>query len=268
MPGHAGPRGFTADTDGGSYRGPVHDDTGSYPSFPSLGDPLGNPLGNPLGDVLGNPLGNGAGHAPGNGAGGSMGNGAFQVPRPYGTDDVRRSDPPPTAGVSPMEPEQEEYLPIFAAVESAWFRRPPAGQPQEEPETGADGAAGPAEPVPSGEDAWRTAADAGWRAAAKASEPSLGGITAAGLPKRTPRANLVPGTAAQPAPAQEQAQQRAQEPGQQPAQQPGRHAHQPQRPAPVQPARSADRMRSRMAGFQQGVRRGRQEVRRQEEQRE
>ena len=60
-------------------------------------------------------------------------------------------------------------------------------------------------------------------------------------------ANLVPGTAAQPSPAQQQ---------------------QPQRQAPAPPPVSADRVRSRMASFQQGVQRGRQEVRRQEEQSE
>ncbi|MFD0479663.1 hypothetical protein ACFQ0B_74575 [Nonomuraea thailandensis] len=147
--------------------------------------------------------------------------------------------------VSPLEQEQEEFLPIFASVESAWFRRPQgeAGrQPAAAEEPG--GEPGPVQAVPSGEEAWRTAADAGWQAAAKASEPSLGGITAAGLPKRTPKANLVPGTASQPA--QPQPQQ------------------QPQRQAPMPPV-SADRMRSRMASYQQGVRRGRQEVRGQEE---
>ncbi|MEW1841509.1 hypothetical protein AB0392_26520 [Nonomuraea angiospora] len=69
-------------------------------------------------------------------------------------------------------------------------------------------------------------------------------MTAAGLPKRTPKANLVPGTANQQAQPQ-----------------------QPQRQAPMPPV-SADRMRSRMASYQQGVRRGRQEVRGQEEQSE
>jgi hypothetical protein len=136
-----------------------------------------------------------------------------------------------------MEPEQEEYLPIFASVESAWFRRPP----EEQAPAPVEGESKPAQAVPSGEEAWRTAADAGWQAAAAASDPSLGGITAAGLPKRTPKANLVPGTASQPA------------------------QQQPQRQAPAPPV-SADRIRSRMASYQQGVRRGRQEVRGQEEQ--
>ncbi|MFB4265782.1 nitrate- and nitrite sensing domain-containing protein [Nonomuraea sp. GTA35] len=213
-PGRAGVNGFTADTDGGSYRRQhAAQDPGSYPSFPS---------------------------APSY----PSGNGAFQTPPPaYPTNDVRQPEPAPSVDVSPLEQEQEEFLPIFASVESAWFRRPQgeAGQQRagaEEP----GGESGPAQAVPSGEEAWRTAADAGWQAAAKASEPSLGGITAAGLPKRTPKANLVPGTASQPAQPQQQ----------------------PQRQAPMPPV-SADRMRSRMASYQQGVRRGRQEVRGQEE---
>jgi hypothetical protein len=210
-PGVTGANGFTADTDGGSYRRRhVSFDSGAYPSYP------------------------GTGSYP-------SGNGAFQTPPPapsYPTNDVRRPDLTPSVDVSPMEPEQEEFLPIFASVESAWFRRPPG---EAAPTTG-EGELKPAQAVPSGEESWRTAADAGWQAAAAASEPSLGGITAAGLPKRTPKANLVPGTASQPAQPQ-----------------------QPQRQAPLPPV-SADRMRSRMASYQQGVQRGRQEVRGQEDQ--
>ncbi|MFB9627945.1 sensor histidine kinase [Nonomuraea helvata] len=218
-PGRAGVNGFGADTDGGSYRRqPASFDSGAYPSFP-------------------------------NQAPRPSGNGAFQTPPPapsFSTNDVRRPEPTPSVDVSPMEPEQEEYLPIFASVESAWFRRPPNEPPVREaaPRPAGPGEDKSAQAVPSGEEAWRTAADAGWRAAAAAVEPSLGGITAAGLPKRTPKANLVPGTASQPAQPQ-----------------------QPQRPAPTPPV-SADRIRSRMASYQQGVRRGRQEVRGQEEQSE
>ncbi|WP_165974460.1 nitrate- and nitrite sensing domain-containing protein [Nonomuraea deserti] len=207
-PGRAGVDGFTADTDGGSYRRqPASFDSGNYPSYPGKGSP-------------------------------PSGNGAFQTPPPpsYSTNDVRRPDPIPSVDASPVAQEEEEYLPIFASVESAWFRRPPEEQAAQA-EGGGD--ATPAQAVRSGEEAWRTAADAGWQAAAAASEPSLGGITAAGLPKRTPKANLVPGQAAQ--------------------------QQQPPQSVPAQPV-SADRMRSRMAGFQQGVRRARQEVRGQEEQ--
>ncbi|MFI6298881.1 nitrate- and nitrite sensing domain-containing protein [Nonomuraea sp. NPDC050790] len=173
--------------------------------------------------------------------------------QPYGTPEPSlggehwRRDVP-SVDVSPMEPEQEEFLPIFASVESAWFRRPrgetdreadqaPVERAPESPELPRRDEAAPPQAVPSGEETWRTPADAGWRAAAAASDPSLGGLTSAGLPKRTPKANLVPGTAGQ------QAQ-----------------------PLSPMPPVSADRIRSRMASFQQGVRRGRAEVREQEEQ--
>lgn len=170
----------------------------------------------------------------------------------------------PTAGVSPLEPEREEYLPIFASIESAWFRREdgPGGRADEpgeqagmpgEPETAwaeestppvddpeRETTAPPVEeepertlqrPVMDAPDDWKTPADEGWRAAQAVSDPTLGGVTAAGLPKRTPRANLVPGTAGTAA----------------------------AMPSPMPPP-SPDRVRSRLSGFQQGVRRGRAEA--------
>jgi hypothetical protein len=81
-----------------------------------------------------------------------------------------------------------------------------------------------AEPAAS---SWSSPADEGWQAAAAAAEPSSSGVTTAGLPKRVPRANLVPGTAG---------------------------AEQPSAPAP---ARSASATRDRFASFQRGVREGR-----------
>ncbi|GAA2989889.1 nitrate- and nitrite sensing domain-containing protein [Streptosporangium longisporum] len=164
----------------------------------------------------------------------------------------------PTSRLSPFENEQEEYLPIFASIESAWFRRaaepgertagedtPSAGTPEPEPDPGPVREVARADDGPNDHgsndhgsnddrsnddrpDGWSTPADAGWRAARAASDPSLGGITAAGLPKRTPRANLVPGTAVAPS-------------------------------SPV-PSLSPERVRSRLSSFQQGVRRGRAEV--------
>jgi hypothetical protein len=75
--------------------------------------------------------------------------------------------------------------------------------------------------------AWTaSAADQGWEAAAAASSPATGGTTSAGLPKRVPQANLVPGTAT------------------------------PDPVAPV-PVRSAAVTRDRFASFQRGVQQGR-----------
>ena len=81
----------------------------------------------------------------------------------------------------------EQRLPVFNAVESAWFRD---GRT-------APGAPGQASPAGSG---WSSPADAGWRAARVVDSPSSAGSTAAKLPKRQPNANLVPGTIPSPEP--------------------------------------------------------------------
>ncbi|MFD1146376.1 sensor histidine kinase [Saccharothrix hoggarensis] len=94
-----------------------------------------------------------------------------------------------------------------------------------------------AEPEPdaqSAESVWHSPADEGWQAAQALLSKAPETTTQAGLPKRVPKAQLVPGSAA-PKP---QAAER-----------------QPQRP-PL-PPRSADAIRGRMSSLQQGVRRGR-----------
>ncbi|WP_436526286.1 transposase [Actinoplanes sp. HUAS TT8] len=63
---------------------------------------------------------------------------------------------------------------IFAAARSAWF-------------TG-----GTSDPGANVE--WANPNDSGWRAAQKAATPAVAAETSAGLPKRVPQANLVPGT--------------------------------------------------------------------------
>jgi hypothetical protein len=73
-------------------------------------------------------------------------------------------------------------------------------------------------------------ADEGWRAAERLLQPTSGGTTRAGLPMRVPQAHLMPGGAdTTPAPAP-----------------PGPPAY-----------RSPEAVRSRLASYQQGVRRGR-----------
>ncbi|TMR96508.1 nitrate- and nitrite sensing domain-containing protein [Nonomuraea basaltis] len=110
---------------------------------------------------------------------------------------------------------KDEFLPIFASVEeeSSWFSKPASTADHRDP-------------------AWTSPADQGWRAAETAAEPAQSETTNSGLPKRTPRANLVPGTA-NPKP--------------------------PPAPAPAPPL-SPDRLRSRLASYQQGVRKGRSEL--------
>ena len=108
-------------------------------------------------------------------------------------------------------------LPIFEAVESDWFRQ--------------DGQAmvrfgSPGEEVSYG---WSSPSDEGWRAAEVVHAPFSGGVTSAGLPKRVPQANLVPGTAA--------------------ASEDGGSA--------TAPTRSAAATRDRFSSFQRGSREGR-----------
>jgi signal transduction histidine kinase len=98
-----------------------------------------------------------------------------------------------------------------------------------------------AEDAPAGADAaWHSPADEGWERAQALLNPVNQGTTEAGLPKRVPKAQLVPGSAKPRSP---------QQPASQPAQQPAPRARVPQR--------SPDAVRGRMASFQQGVRRGR-----------
>ncbi|MEU8380528.1 nitrate- and nitrite sensing domain-containing protein [Streptosporangium sp. NPDC048865] len=142
---------------------------------------------------------------------------------------------------SPMEEAKEEFLPIFAAVESDWFRKvEPAPAVQERVEEAPQVQAQAAQETvqlsqpaaPASGNGWSSPADVGWQAAKAASEPSLGGVTGSGLPKRVPKANLVPGTAA-----------------------PDLSAA-PQTPV-HRPTVSPEAVRSRLASFQQGVRQGR-----------
>ena len=101
-------------------------------------------------------------------------------------------------------------LPVLqSAVESNWFR---GGREASNNSSGFTTAAG---------SGWSSPADQGWNAAATVDSPSSGGETIAGLPRRLPSANLVPGAI------------------------PGTE--------PVLPTRSAAAARDRLAGFQRGV---------------
>jgi hypothetical protein len=150
------------------------------------------------------------------GASSSSGNGGVVVP------------PPATLG-------EEHRLPIIEAVESDWFRRgrhavspKPAAAPATAGVTAATGA--PVTEVADEEptSTWTSPSDEGWRAAQAVSAPSSGGLTSAGLPKRVPKANLVPGA-----------------------------VETSQAPAAPAPARSASATRERFASFQRGAREGR-----------
>ncbi|GGS94246.1 hypothetical protein GCM10010176_042620 [Nonomuraea spiralis] len=121
-------------------------------------------------------------------------------------------EPAATGPIPPVPPASagDDYLPIFAAVESAWFGRNEGGGN------------------------WTsTKADAGWTAAEAAAEPVRDGTTAAGLPKRVPKANLVPGSADT--------------------------AASPKGVSPM-PSVSPDRVRNRLSSFQQGFRAARDDI--------
>ncbi|HWG98372.1 MAG TPA: transposase, partial [Pilimelia sp.] len=75
----------------------------------------------------------------------------------------------------PPASETDGDLLIFAAARSAWFIA------HDEEEAAA-------------EREWSTSADRGWRAAEQAARPAVGAETSAGLPRRVPQANLVPGS--------------------------------------------------------------------------
>ena len=121
---------------------------------------------------------------------------------------------PPAASVG-----EGNRLPIFESVESDWFRR---GRHSSDRPAAATAAA-------DNGSSWTTAADEGWRAAEAVSKPASGGVTLSGLPKRIPKANLVPGTVGTEGQAQ----------------------------APPPPVRSAAATRERFASFQRGVREAR-----------
>jgi signal transduction histidine kinase len=118
---------------------------------------------------------------------------------------------------------EEHRLPIFESVESDWFRRGRHGASRA-------GQVASTATTTSSTGGWTSPADEGWRAAEAAHVPTSGGVTLSGLPKRVPRANLVPGTVGVDTAA--------------PA-------------ATAAPARSATQARERLASFQRGMREGR-----------
>ncbi len=84
----------------------------------------------------------------------------------------RAAAAPTASQLPPVAGEGDGDLLIFAAARSAWF----TGHPDED------------------EVDWSSIADTGWRAAEQAAQPAVGAETTAGLPKRVPQANLVPGS--------------------------------------------------------------------------
>ncbi|MEU7839913.1 transposase [Micromonospora sp. NPDC049114] len=86
---------------------------------------------------------------------------------------VEHRPPPVEHRPPPVADEGDGDLLIFAQAKSAWF----VGHTEEESDLD-----------------WSTTADTGWQAAEQAARPAVGAETNAGLPKRVPQANLVPGS--------------------------------------------------------------------------
>jgi hypothetical protein len=159
---------------------------------------------------------------------------------PVGSQTIHGSDGPSAGSVTNGAPGPGEQadsqvtvpsagpqrLPIFDSLESDWFRR--SGTTM----TGPQPALSSTAPPPASQAAWTSPADEGWRAAQVVASPAAGETTQAGLPRRVPRANLVPGSVGSGGTGSQDAVAEA-------------------------PARSADDVRSRMSSFQRGVREGR-----------
>jgi hypothetical protein len=192
----AGTGGFSAQPGSGGPSGPG---TGSFGGFsrPGAGSGgFGNSGTGPRPAVPPSPS------APANGSNGT--NGEVRVP-------------------APPENGHEQRLPIFDSLESDWFRR---GDSTEAATAPAASDAGPQPARPE----WHSPADEGWRAAETVTAPTTGTTTSAGLPRRVPRANLVPGSVGEPT------------------------ATAASESTSGTPARSADEVRNRLASFQRGVR--------------
>ena len=213
------------------------------------------------------PVRNGNGHpaVPANGAAGDKlpaaggpsrlpsfpGMGGQGPKRPIGSQNIHGSDGPSAAdaatvantaavgqdGEVTVPPAgQEQRLPIFDSLESDWFRRSGKTLSASQRPQGAQGTPGAQAGQQAGAGSWTSPADEGWRAAQVVASPTAGDTTQAGLPRRVPRANLVPGSVSSG----------------------GAPGRQGQQDAEVEaPVRSPDAARSRMASFQRGVREGR-----------
>ncbi|MGW1883145.1 nitrate- and nitrite sensing domain-containing protein [Streptomyces sp. NPDC001970] len=142
--------------------------------------------------------------------------------------------PRPPAASLPAQPQPEALppagpgdgrTPLYDTLETNWFHGAPGGQPgyggpangaQQPPAAPQQPAQRPAPPMPprrptagpaggqAGHPVQHNASGAAWRTspndelvrqAERVRKPAAGGITTSGLPKRVPRANLVPGTA-------------------------------------------------------------------------
>ncbi|MFG2329216.1 nitrate- and nitrite sensing domain-containing protein [Streptomyces sp. NPDC048604] len=131
--------------------------------------------------------------------------------------EVEQTMPTP---VVPQQPQQQRQAPAAPRRPAAPQQQAPQSAPQQQAPQG----------TPQQQAQWRTSPnDDLVRQAERARKPSAGGVTTSGLPRRVPRANLVPGTA------QEQAQT-----------------------AGPQVSRAPDDVRGRLTNLRRGIQQGRQ----------
>ncbi|MFF7156466.1 nitrate- and nitrite sensing domain-containing protein [Streptomyces sp. NPDC008139] len=111
-----------------------------------------------------------------------------QEPEPRA--DVTESAPP-----LPQRPSESVGSPSLTDAGLPRRDRQRPEPPQEQPAQEAPEPRQHREPEPTTE--WRSTNDENWHRAEQVREPKAGGVTPSGLPRRVPKANLVPGTAAQ-----------------------------------------------------------------------
>ncbi|MGW3138455.1 nitrate- and nitrite sensing domain-containing protein [Streptomyces sp. NPDC001139] len=209
----------------GQYPGPSSFDAGSTGQFAVPGYD-GSSTGQHSLPGRQNPSGNGQFERPQNG-------GDFGAPRqpvpPHPQRPVRQEPEalPPATGPG------DGRTPLYDTLETNWFHGGPGGEgrpgegngsvpAQQQPQ-----AAAPQRPATS---SWRTSPnDDLVRQAERVRQPAAGGVTTSGLPRRVPRANLVPGT-----------------------------AQQQQHQAGPQVSRAPDDVRGRLTNLRRGIAQGRQ----------
>ena len=221
-PGNGAARGFTAAGQAGpaTPAGPVSPES---PGATAPGNGFNMPFRPTNGGIPGASASSPASSGTASQPGGDPGPGSLSAPAapgdgpvgpPNGDNGVRVPNPP--------ENGHDQRLPIFDTLESDWFRRSGTSHPATQDQTSVPDQA-----------SWHSPADAGWRAAETVAAPTTGATTSAGLPRRVPRANLVPGSVGEAAAPSESGS------------------------GSGGPSRSADEVRSRLASFQRGVREGR-----------
>ncbi|WP_432158865.1 nitrate- and nitrite sensing domain-containing protein [Streptomyces sp. bgisy153] len=158
-----------------------------------------------------------------------------QFERPQGGGYGGRQEP---EALPPATSAGDGRTPLYDTLETNWFHggaqggQTPAEQQPQAPQSPAPQSSGPQSSGPQrpGSAAWRTSPnDELVRQAERVRQPAAGGVTTSGLPRRVPRANLVPGT-----------------------------AQQQQHQAGPQVSRAPDDVRGRLTNLRRGIAQGRQ----------